>query len=106
VPPVAPTHCIHSFLILDYSLIYYFVLCQWFTLVILSTILFIHRLDYVARPRLLPPTEIIHYSNPGHHGTGVGVDTRPLVLRAVGTYEVVIILKTCLIIAFITSGAL
>jgi hypothetical protein len=70
-------HCIHSFLILDYSLIYYFSL--WFTLVVLSTIfMFIHGLDYVAWPRLLPLTETIHYSGPGfrsgHHGTGFDVD--------------------------------
>jgi hypothetical protein len=70
-------HCIHSFFILDYSLIYYFAL--WFTLVVLSTIfMFIHGLDYVAWPRLLPLTETIHYSGPGfrsgHHGTGFGAD--------------------------------
>jgi len=61
----------------DYSLIYYFAL--WFTLVVLSTIfMFIHGLDYVAWPRLLPLTETIHYSGPGfrsgYHGTGFGVD--------------------------------
>jgi len=61
----------------DYSLIYYFVL--WFTLVVLSTIfMFIHGLDYVAWPRLIPLTETIHYSGPGfrsgYHGTGFGVD--------------------------------
>ncbi|KAI0281599.1 SacI homology domain-containing protein [Russula aff. rugulosa BPL654] len=61
----------------DYSLMYYFVL--WFSLVVLSTIfMFIHGLDYVAWPRLLPLTETIHYSGPGfrsgYHGTGFGID--------------------------------
>jgi hypothetical protein len=49
--------------------------------------MFIHGLDFVAWPRLLPLTETIHYSAPGflsrYHGTGFGIDTRPLVLRAV-----------------------
>ncbi len=70
-------HCTHSISILDYSLIYYFAL--WFSLVVLSTIfMFIHGLDYVAWPRLVPLTETIHYSGPGfrsgRHGTGFGVD--------------------------------
>jgi hypothetical protein len=64
-------HCFHSFFILDHSLIYYFAL--WFTLVVLSTIdMFIY---YVARLRLLPLTETIHYSGPGfqsgYPGTGL-----------------------------------
>ena len=84
--PLSP-HCIHSFSILDYSLVYYFSL--WFTLVVLSTLyMFIYRLDYVAWPRLLPLTEAIHYRGPGfrsgYHGTGFGIRTRPLILRAVG----------------------
>jgi hypothetical protein len=70
-----------SFLILDYSLIYYFAL--WFTLVVVSTIfIFIHGLDYVAWPRLLPLTELIHYNGPGfrsgHHGMGFGLDFNKL----------------------------
>jgi len=61
----------------DYSLIYYFTL--WFTLAVLSTVfILIHGLDYIAWPRLLPPTEVIHYSGPGfrsgRHGTGFGLD--------------------------------
>ncbi|KAI9511793.1 SacI homology domain-containing protein [Russula earlei] len=61
----------------DYSLVYYFAL--WFTLVILSTIfILIHGLDYVAWPRLVPPTEAIHYHGAGfrsgRHGTGFGLD--------------------------------
>jgi hypothetical protein len=65
------------FPIADYSLIYYFVL--WFTLAVLSTVfIFIHGLDYVAWPRLLPVTEAIHYNGPGfrsgRHGTGFGLD--------------------------------
>jgi hypothetical protein len=72
----------------------------------------VHGLGYVTWPRLIPFTETTHYSSPGfrsghHAGTaGFGVDTRPLVLRAVGPREVVIIPKTCLIVAFITSGPL
>jgi hypothetical protein len=103
-------HYIHSSLVLEYSLIYYYAL--WCTLAVLSTIfMFIPSLNYYAAwPRILPLTETIHYSNPGfrsdHHATGPGVDTRPLVLRAVGPHEVVIILKKCLIMAFITSGSL
>ncbi len=66
-----------SFPILDYSLIYYFAL--WFTLVVVSTVfIFIHGLDYVAWPRLLPLTEVIHYNGPGfrsgRHGMGFGLD--------------------------------
>jgi phosphatidylinositol 4-phosphatase len=65
------------FPIADYSLIYYFTL--WFILVVLSTVfILIHGLDYVAWPRLLPPTEAIHYNGPGfrsgRHGTGFGLD--------------------------------
>ena len=74
-------HYLTSFSILDYSLIYYFAL--WFTLVVLSTtFMFIHGLDYIAWPRLLPLTEIIHYNGPGfrsgHHGTGFGLDFNKL----------------------------
>jgi hypothetical protein len=66
-----------SFPVADYSLVYYFAL--WFTMVVLSTIfIFIHGLDYVAWPRLLPPTDVIHYNGPGfrssRHGTGFGLD--------------------------------
>jgi len=61
----------------DYSLIYYFAL--WFTLVALSTMfIFVHGLDYIAWPRLLPLTEAIHYNGAGfrsgQHGTGFGLD--------------------------------
>jgi len=70
-------YCIHSLLILDYSLIYYFAL--WLTLAVLSTIfMFIHGLDYVPWPRLLPLTETIRYNGPGfrsgYYGTGFKVD--------------------------------
>jgi phosphatidylinositol 4-phosphatase len=66
---------------LDYSLIYYFAL--WFTLVVLSTVfIFIHGIDYVSWPRLLPLTEVIHYNGPGfrsgRHGTGFGLDVGKL----------------------------
>jgi hypothetical protein len=61
----------------DYSLMYYFAL--WFSLVLLSTIfIFVHGLDYVAWPRLLPLTDTIHYNGAGYrsgrHGTGFGLD--------------------------------
>jgi len=61
----------------NYSLIYYFTL--WLALVVLSTVfIFIHGLDYVAWPRLIPLTETIHYSGAGfrsgRHGTGFGLD--------------------------------
>ncbi|KAI0308011.1 SacI homology domain-containing protein [Multifurca ochricompacta] len=61
----------------DYSLVYYFAL--WVTLVVLSTtFILIHGIDYVAWPRLLPLTDVIHYDGPGyrssHHGTGFGLD--------------------------------
>ena len=103
-------HCIHSFSISDYSLIYSFAL--WFALVALSAIfLFIRGLDYhnVTWPRLLPLTEAIHYSGrgfrSGYHWAVFGVGKRPLVLRPVGP---VIILKTFLglIMTFITPGSL
>ena len=78
---LCPLIILTSFSILDYSLIYYFAL--WFTLVVLSTIfMFIHGLDYVAWPRLLPLTDIIHYNGAGfrsgHHGTGFGIDFNKL----------------------------
>jgi hypothetical protein len=83
------THCIHSFSISDYSLIYYFAL--WFALVALSAIfLFIRGLDYhnVTWPSLLPLTEAIHYIGrgfrSGYHWAVFGVGKRPLVLRPVG----------------------
>src|SRR6267154_2287153 len=74
-------HCVHSFFILDYSLRYYFAL--WFTLVVLSTIfVFIHGLDYVPWPRLLPLTYTIHYGGfgfrSGYHRTGFGIDLSKL----------------------------
>ncbi|KAI0274857.1 SacI homology domain-containing protein [Gloeopeniophorella convolvens] len=61
----------------DYSLLYYFAL--WFTLAVLSAVfVYFHGIDYVAWPRLLPVTDIIHYDGPGfrsgHHGTGFGLN--------------------------------
>ncbi|PIL29655.1 hypothetical protein GSI_08292 [Ganoderma sinense ZZ0214-1] len=60
----------------DYSLFYYFLL--WVTLVVVSTaFIFIHGIDYVSWPRLLPPTDIIYYDGPGfrsaHHGKGLAL---------------------------------
>lgn len=59
----------------DYSLFYYFILWISFTLASLAFIL-IHGIDYVAWPRLLPPTDVIYYHGPGfrsgHHGKGLG----------------------------------
>ncbi|KAI0803150.1 SacI homology domain-containing protein [Irpex lacteus] len=60
----------------DYSLVYYFLL--WFSLVALSlTFIFVHGIEYVNWPRLLPLSDIIHYDGPGfrsgHKGKGFGV---------------------------------
>ena len=60
----------------DYSLFYYFVL--WMTLVLLSLVfIFIHGIEYVNWPRLLPLSDIVHYDGPGfrsgNHGKGVGI---------------------------------
>ncbi|KAI6136821.1 SacI homology domain-containing protein [Pisolithus sp. B1] len=58
----------------DYSLLYYFTL--WFVIAALSIIfIMLHGIDYVSWPRLIPPTDIIHYKGPGfrsaHHGKGL-----------------------------------
>ncbi|KAJ7596640.1 SacI homology domain-containing protein [Mycena floridula] len=57
----------------DYSLSYYFLL--WITLLTASlAFMMVNGVDYVAWPRLLPPTDIIYYNGPGHrsghHGKG------------------------------------
>ncbi|THH17404.1 hypothetical protein EW146_g3395 [Bondarzewia mesenterica] len=61
----------------DYSLSYYFAF--WILILSLSlAFIFIHGIDYVAWPRLLPPTDVIHYNGPGfrsaHNGKGFGMD--------------------------------
>ncbi|GLB36461.1 putative sacI homology domain containing protein [Lyophyllum shimeji] len=58
----------------DYSLLYYFLL--WFSLLAITlAFMVIHGIDYVAWPRLIPPTDIIYYTGPGfrsgHHGKGL-----------------------------------
>ncbi|KAI6005178.1 SacI homology domain-containing protein [Pisolithus orientalis] len=58
----------------DYSLLYYFML--WFMIAMLSIIfIMLHGIEYVSWPRLIPPTDIIHYNGPGfrsaHHGKGL-----------------------------------
>jgi len=60
----------------DYSLLYYFLL--WLTVFGLSTAFtFIHGLEYVSWPRLMPLTDVIYYDGPGfrsaHHGKGFGI---------------------------------
>lgn len=65
-----------TFLPTDYSLFYYFVL--WMTLVALSLIfIFIHGIEYVNWPKLLPLSDIVHYDGPGfrsgHNGKGLGI---------------------------------
>ncbi|RPD81689.1 hypothetical protein L226DRAFT_527952 [Lentinus tigrinus ALCF2SS1-7] len=60
----------------DYSLFYYFLL--WFTLAAVSLLfIFLHGIDYVNWPRLLPLTDIIYYDGPGYraarHGMGLGL---------------------------------
>ncbi|KZV70310.1 hypothetical protein PENSPDRAFT_651589 [Peniophora sp. CONT] len=60
----------------DYSLIYYF---AWWILVFIASLTFIftYGVDYVSWPRLLPPTDVIHYAGPGHrsarNGMGLGI---------------------------------
>ncbi|KII93715.1 hypothetical protein PLICRDRAFT_88051 [Plicaturopsis crispa FD-325 SS-3] len=59
----------------DYSLFYYFML--WFSLLVVSLVfIFIHGIEYVNWPRLLPPTDAIYYTGPGfrsgHKGKGLG----------------------------------
>ncbi|PPQ66105.1 hypothetical protein CVT26_010906 [Gymnopilus dilepis] len=58
----------------DYSLFYYFLL--WFALLSVSmAYIYIHGIDYVSWPKLIPPTDIIYYNGPGfrsgHHGKGL-----------------------------------
>ncbi|EKM83477.1 hypothetical protein AGABI1DRAFT_110130 [Agaricus bisporus var. burnettii JB137-S8] len=58
----------------DYSLFYYFLL--WFILLAIAvTFILVHGIDYVAWPKLNPPTDVIHYQGPGfrsaHHGKGI-----------------------------------
>ncbi|EPQ61008.1 hypothetical protein GLOTRDRAFT_53684 [Gloeophyllum trabeum ATCC 11539] len=60
----------------QYSLFYYFLI--WFTLFALSmAFIFAHGIDYVSWPRLLPPTEVIHYHGSGFQsarkGRGIGI---------------------------------
>ena len=59
----------------DYGLFYYFMF--WFILCSISLIfIFIHGIEYVSWPRLIPLTNIIYYAGPGyrsaHHGKGIG----------------------------------
>ncbi|KDR84844.1 hypothetical protein GALMADRAFT_107223 [Galerina marginata CBS 339.88] len=64
----------------DYSLFYYFLL--WFTLFSVAMVfIMVHGIDYVAWPRLNPPTDIIYYNGPGyrsgHHGKGLNGKDEP-----------------------------
>ncbi|KAJ7462751.1 SacI homology domain-containing protein [Mycena galericulata] len=64
----------------DYSLFYYFML--WLTVLSISLIfIFIHGIDYVSWPRLVPSTDYIYYTGPGfrsgQHGKGFGGDNAP-----------------------------
>ena len=68
----APDH--DSDIFTDYSLFYYFLL--WFCFASLSlTFIFIHGIEYVSWPRLIPPTDVIYYNGPGfrsgHNGKGI-----------------------------------
>ncbi|KAI1797590.1 SacI homology domain-containing protein [Ganoderma leucocontextum] len=74
----------------DYSLLYYFLL--WISLVVVTTaFIFIHGIDYVSWPRLLPPTDIIYYDGPGfrsaHHGKGLGLPALEKAQASVGEKE-------------------
>jgi hypothetical protein len=49
----------------------------WFTFASLSLLfIFIHGIDYVSWPRLIPPTDVIYYNGPGfrsgNNGKGLG----------------------------------
>jgi hypothetical protein len=45
----------------------------WFTFASLSLIfVFIHGIDYVSWPRLLPPTDVIYYNGPGFRSGNSG----------------------------------
>ena len=55
----------------DYSLLYCFLL--WFTLISISlAFIFIHGIEYVNWPRLVPLTDIIHYDGPGYRSANKG----------------------------------
>lgn len=52
----------------------------WFAVLSLSVaFIFVHGIDYVAWPRLNPPTDIIFYEGPGfrsgHRGKGFGLSS-------------------------------
>jgi hypothetical protein len=52
----------------------------WFTFASLSLLfIFIHGIDYVSWPRLIPPTDMIYYNGPGfrsgNNGKGLGSST-------------------------------
>jgi hypothetical protein len=54
----------------------------WFTLLSVALIfMLLHGIDYVAWPRLIPPTDIIYYSGPGyrsgHNGKGLNGKSMP-----------------------------
>ena len=54
----------------------------WFTLLSVALIfMLLHGIDYVAWPRLIPPTDIIYYSGPGYrsgqNGKGLGGKLMP-----------------------------
>lgn len=58
----------------DYSLFYYFMF--WFSLLTAALMfMFIHGIDYVSWPRLIPLTDVIYYNGPGFrsgdHGKGL-----------------------------------
>ncbi|KAL0576576.1 Phosphoinositide phosphatase sac1 [Marasmius crinis-equi] len=58
----------------DYSLFYYFIL--WFTLLAIAVgFIIAHGILYVSWPRLVPLTDIVHYTGPGYrsarHGMGL-----------------------------------
>jgi len=64
----------------DYSLFYYFLL--WFFLFAVAMVfILIHGIEYVAWPRLNPPTDIVYYNGPGyrsgHHGKGLNGQAEP-----------------------------
>lgn len=55
----------------DYSLFYYFLFWA-FIFTVSLTFIFIYGIDYVAWPRLIPPTDVIHYDGPGYRSANKG----------------------------------
>jgi phosphatidylinositol 4-phosphatase len=75
--PISPVTCtVRLTLLSAYSLFYYHLF--WFILFAASTaFIFLHGTEFVAWPRLLPPTDVLMYTGPGYRarykGKTIGV---------------------------------